>query len=158
MSPSCGEPLKELMAEQKREAENEAITFNGRSFSSSKQLAARFNQQFNTSNLGRHISSNETRLVTRETKRKSLEMAQTFTTDLVRRAIKSCRDSNAFGPEKRWIFDLKHLGPRAITAIFKLSVTTCQIPAIWKSSLFISIPKPGKDTSIRTSYRPISLL
>ena len=32
----------------KREAENEAITFNGSSFSSSKQLATNFNQQFNT--------------------------------------------------------------------------------------------------------------
>ena len=47
--------------------------FNGRSFSSSKQFAARFYQQFNTSKLGRHTSSGETRLVTRETKRKPLE-------------------------------------------------------------------------------------
>ena len=59
------------------------------------------------------------------------------------------------------IFHLKHLGPRAIEYIitlFNLSVTTCQIPAIWKSSLIIPIPKPGKDTSVGTSYRPISLL
>ena len=44
---------------------------------------------------------------------------------------------------------LKHLGPRAIkyiTGLFNLSVTTCQIP------------KPGQDTPIGTSYRPISLL
>ena len=45
-----------------------------------------------------------------------------------------------------------------ITTIFNLSVTTCQILAIWKSSLIIPIPKPGKDTSVGTSYRPISLL
>ena len=59
------------------------------------------------------------------------------------------------------IFHLKNLGPRAIeyiTAIFNLSLTTCQIPAIWKSSLIITIPKPGKDTTVGTSYRPISLL
>ena len=31
--------------------------------------------------------------MTRETKRKSLEMAYTFTTDVVRRAIKSCMNS-----------------------------------------------------------------
>ena len=88
-------------------------------------------------------------------------MAQTFTTDLVRRAIKSCRNSKAFGPDKLSIFHLKNLGPRAIeyiTALFNLSVTTCQIPAIWKSSLIIPIPKPGKDTSVGTSYRPTSLL
>ena len=56
---------------------------------------------------------------------------------------------------------MKNLGPRAIeyiTAFFNLSVTTCQIPSIWKSSLIIPIPKPGKDTSLGTSYRPISLL
>ena len=154
MSPSCGEPLKELMAE------NEAITFNGSSFSSSKQIAARFNQQFNTSKLGRHTSSSDTRLVTRETKRKSLGMAQTFTSDLESRAIKSCRNSTALGQDKLIIFHLKHLRPRAIeyiTALFNLSVTTCQIPTIWKSSMIIPIPKPGKNTSLGTSYRPISL-
>ena len=45
-----------------------------------------------------------------------------------------------------------------ITALFNLSATTCRIPAIWKSSLIIPIPKPGKDTSQGTSYRPISLI
>ena len=89
---------------------------------------------------------------------KSLEMAQTFTTDLVRRAIESCMNSNAFGPDKLSIFHLKNLGPRAIeyiTVLFKFPVTTCQIPAIWKSSLIIPIPKPGR---VGTSYQPISLL
>ena len=145
--------IKGIDGRAKREAENVAITFNGISFSSSKQLATKFNQQFNTSKLGRHTSSRETRVVTREAKRKSL--------DLVMKAIKSCRNSKAFGPDKLSIFHLKHLGPRAIgyiTALFNLSVTTCQIPAIWKSSLIIPIPKPGKDTSQGTSYRPISLL
>ena len=37
-------------------------------------------------------------------------------------------------------------------------VTNCQIPAIWKSSLIIPIPKSGKDTSQGSSYRPVSLL
>ena len=90
-----------------------------------------------------------------------MELAQTFTKDLVRRAIKSCRNSKAFGPDKLSIFHLKHLGPRAIeyiTVFFNLSVTTCQIPAIWMSLLIIPIPKPGKDTSVGTSFRPISLL
>ena len=133
--------IKGIDGRAKRKAENEAITFNGISFSSSKQLATKFNQQFNTSKLGRHTSSSETQLVTRETK--------------------SCRNSKVFGPDKLSIFHLKDLGPRAIeyiTAFFNLSVTTCQIPAIWKSSLIIPIPKPGKDTSVGTSYRHISLL
>ena len=45
-----------------------------------------------------------------------------------------------------------------ITTLFNLSVTTCQIPAIWKSSLIIPISKSGKDTCQGTSYWPISLL
>ena len=113
----------------KRKAENEAITFNGILFSSSKQLAA----QFNTSKLARHSSSCETRLVTRDTKRKPMEMTKTFTADIVTRAIKSCRNSKAFGPDKLSIFHLKNLGRRAmeyITTLFNLSVTNCHIPAI----------------------------
>ena len=74
--------IKGIDGRAKREAENDAITFNGISFSSSKQLATKFNQQFNTSKLGRHTSSRETR----ETKRKPLEMVRTFTTDLVMKA------------------------------------------------------------------------
>ena len=154
MSPSCGELSKELMAEQNARQRTKLLPSTESRSHRSKQLATKFNQQFNTSKLGRHTSSGETRLVTRETKRKSLEMAQTFTTDLVRRAIKSCRNSKAFGPDKLSIFHLKNLGPRAIeyiTALFNLSVTTCQIPSIWKSSLIIPIPKPGKDTSLGTS-------
>ena len=67
-----------------------------------------------------------------------MEMAEIFTADIVTRAIKSCRNSKASGPDN-------------------FSVTNCQIPAIWKSSLIIPIPKPGKDTSQGSSYRPISL-
>ena len=84
-----------------------------------------------------------------------MEMAETFTADIVTRAIKSCRNNKAFGPHKFSIFHLKNLEPRAIeyiTALINLSVTNCQIPAIWKSSLIISIPKPGKDTSQGSSY------
>ena len=112
--------IKGIDGRAKREAENEAITFKGISFLSSKQLATKFNQQFNTSKLGRHTSSRETRVVTRETKRKPLEMVRTFTTDLVMKAIKSCRNSKAFGPDKLSIFHLKHLGPRAIEYIITL--------------------------------------
>ena len=117
--------IKVIDGRAKRTAENGAITFNGISFSSSKQLAAKFNKQFYTSKLGSHSSW--------ETKRKPLEMADTFPVDIVTRAIKSCRNSKAFGPDKLSIFHLKNLGPRAIEyiiALFNLSVTNCQIPAI----------------------------
>ena len=69
-----------------------------------------------------------------------MEMVRTFTTDLIMKAFKSCRNSRAFGPNKLSIFHLKHIGPRAIeyiTTFFNFSATTCRIPAIWKSSLII---------------------
>ena len=53
-------------------AENEAITFDGCQVSFPKQIAKYFNRQFATSKLGRHTSSREPRLVSREIKRKSL--------------------------------------------------------------------------------------
>ena len=87
--------------------------------------------------------------------------AVTFTTDQVIKGISNCSNTKAFGPDKLSIFHLKNLGPRAIeylTAIINDSVTSCRIPAIWKSSIVIPIPKPGKDSSLGTSYRPISLL
>ena len=52
--------IKGVDSRAKHEAENEAITFNGSSFLSSKLLGARLNQQFNTSKLERHTSSCET--------------------------------------------------------------------------------------------------
>ena len=88
--------IKGIDGREKRTAENEAIFFNGISFSSSKQLA----DKFNSSKLGSHSASRETRLVTRETKRKPMEMADTFTADIVTRAIKSCRNSQAFWPRQ----------------------------------------------------------
>ena len=87
--------------------------------------------------------------------------AVTFTTDQVIKGISNCSNTKAFGPDKLSIFHLKNLGPKAIeylTALFNDSVTTCRIPAIWKSSIAIPIPKPGKVSSLGTSYRPISLL
>ena len=135
MSPNWGEPLKELMAEQnERQRTKQLPSMEARShhpirssFSSSNQIGVAFNQQVNTSKLGRHTSSSETRLVTRETKRKSLEMAQTFTTDLVRRAIKSCRNSKAFDPAKLSIFHVNHPGPRAIEYITPSSTSQSRL-------------------------------
>ena len=149
--------IKGIDGRAKLEAENEAITFNERLFSSSKQLATKFNQQFNTSKLGRHTSSRETRLRPRETKRKPLEMARTFTADLVMKAIKSCRNRQTFDPDKLSIMHLMHLGPRAIeyiTTLFNLSVTPCQRPTIWKLSLYRSLARtpPKKLLTGQSSF------
>ena len=48
--------------------------------------------------------------------------------------------------------------PDTLSTLFNDSITSCRIPSIWKSSIVIPIPKPGKDSSLSTSYRPISHL
>ena len=134
----------------------ESITFDDTQVSSPKQIANYFNIQFTRSKLGRNTSSRESRIVSREIKRNSLMPAVTFTTDQVIKGISNYSNIKAFGPDKLSIFHLKNLGPRAIeylTALFNDSVTSCRIPAIWKSSIVISILKPGKDSSLGTSYR-----
>jgi hypothetical protein len=87
--------------------------------------------------------------------------AVSFSADDVIAAIKSANNSKAFGPDKLTVFHLKHLGENAIkylTHVYNLSVTKCDIPAIWKESIIIPLQKPGKDPSAAASYRPISLL
>ena len=153
--------IKAIDGKSPTKAENEAITFDDTQVSSPKQIANYFNRQFTTSKLGRHTSSRETRIVSREIKRKSLMSAVTFITDQVIKGISNCSNTKAFGPLKLCIFHRKNLGPRAIeylTTLFNDSVTSCRIPVIWKSSIVILIPKPGKHSSLGTSYRPISLL
>ena len=125
--------------------------------SSPKQIA----NYFTKSKLGRHTSSSETRLVSKEIKRKSAMSELTFTTDQVITKISNCNTTKAFAPDKLSIFHLKHLGPMVIeylTALFNDCVTSCRNLVIWKSSIGITIPKHGKDTFLGTSYRPISLL
>ena len=99
--------------------------------------------------------------MSKDVKWMSLEEAETFTSDQVTSAIKSCRSSRAYGPDSLSIFHLKNLGLLAtehLTALYNDSLKSCRLPSIWKTSLIIPIPKPGKDSSQGTSYRPISLL
>ena len=120
-----------------------------------------FNRQFTTSKLGKHSSSRRTRHVSKDVKRMSLEEAESFTSDQGISAIKSCMSSKAYGPDSLSIFHLKNLGPLAtehLTTLYNDSLKSCSLPSIWKTSLVIQIPKPGKDSSQGTSYRHISLL
>ena len=92
--------IKAIDGKSPPKAENEAITFGDIQVSSPKQIANYFNRQFTTSKLGRHTSSRETRIVSREIKRKSLMSAVTFTTDQVIKGISNCSNTKAFGPDK----------------------------------------------------------
>ena len=113
--------IKPIDGRSTPKAENEANTFDGSQVTCPKQIANYFNRQFTTSKLSRHTSSRDTRLVSREIKRKSLTSAVTFTTDQVTKGISSSSNTRAFGPDKLSIYHLKHLGSRGIeylTALF----------------------------------------
>ena len=128
--PSCGELLKQLMAKQNERQGTKQLPSMVRSYRGASHQVEPTVQYFKA---GQTYITRETRVVTKETKRKPLEIARTYTADLVMKTIKSCINSKAFGPDKLITFHLKHLGPRAIeyiTPLFNLSVTTCQIPAI----------------------------
>ena len=144
--------IKGIDGRAKREAENEAITFNGIPLSSSMQLATKFNQQFNTSKLGIHTSSRETRVVTRETKRKPLEMVRTFTNDIVMKAIKSCRNSKAFG------HNLSYSGYMEVIIIHPYTETgQCHIPRNFlPANLFNLHSSKSPGISIFTNNQQIS--
>ena len=91
----------------------------------------------------------------------SLEETESFTSDQVTSAIKSCRSSRAYGPDSLSIFHLKNLGPLAteyLTTLYNDYLKSCRLPSSWKTLLVIPIPKPGKDSSQGTSYIPILLL
>ena len=153
--------LKAMDGKAPSSAENEAISPNGNQVSSPKDIANRFNQQFTTSKLGIHKSSRDTRKTGRVTKRKLLIDAAQISTEEIKKAIKGCSNSKAFGSDKLSIFHLKHLGPKRIeflTTIYNSSYSGCRIPANWKTSIVIPISKSGKDTSQGTSFRLISLI
>ena len=142
-------------------AENEGITFIERSHTSPKLISNTFNHQFITSKLGKQSSSRRTRHVSKDVNRMSLEQAESFTSDQVTSTIKNYRSSRAYGPDTLSNFHLKNLGSLAtehLTTLYTDSLKSCRLLSIWMPSLVIPIPKPGKDSSQGTSYRPISLL
>ena len=65
--------IKGIDGKFKQTADNEGITFTGRSHTSPKLIANSYNGQFTTSKLGRHSSSRRTRHVSKDVKRMSLE-------------------------------------------------------------------------------------
>ena len=149
--------IKGIDGKSKQTAENECITCTGRPHTSPKMIANNFIRQFTTCKLGKHSSSRRTRQVSKDVKRMSLEEVESFTSDQVTSAIKSCRSSKAYGHDYLSIFHLKKLGALAtehLTALYNDSIKCCCLPSIWKTSLVIPIPKPGKDSSQGTSYRP----
>ena len=149
--------IKGITGKSKQTAENEGITFTGRPHTSPKLIANSFSQQFTSSKLGKHSSSRRTHHVSKDVMPMSLEEAESFTSDQVTSAIKRCRSSRTYGPDSLSIFHFKNFVPLAtehLTLLYNDSLKSWRLPSIWKTSLVIPIPKPGKDSSQGTSYRP----
>lgn len=56
------------------------------------------------------------------------------------------------------IKELSENGKKFVTYLFNAILRTCYFPHQWKTANIILIPKPGKDPSNASSYRPISIL
>lgn len=159
---SCSTKLFKLLKRingKNQESGNQPIKFKGKYISNPSKIAKFFNKQY--SSVVHHKSSKESRKITKDIRKNNLNDHPTHTAEQTKEAIKQSKSSKALGPDKISNLHLKHLGPNGIsylTKIFNLSSSTCKIPAIWKSSIIIPLPKPGKDPDDSKSYRPVSLL
>ena len=137
---------------------NITIDFNGRTAITNRDKANHFTKQF--TNITPHKTQQNTRHIIKQIHQLPHQPIL-ITSNQTSIAIKQSRTNKSTGPDNVNIQHLKHLGPRAIkylTAIYNLAINSNQIPHIWKLAKIIPIPKPNKDPSIGTSYRPISLL
>jgi hypothetical protein len=79
----------------------------------------------------------------------------------VQDAIRGLKVGKALGPIRLPNRALKHLPQRAISLLvakFNAELLAQYFPPLWKHACVISILKPGKDPSLHSSHRPISLL
>ncbi|KAH7720537.1 hypothetical protein AAVH_12070 [Aphelenchoides avenae] len=117
------------------------------------RLADLFNTQY--TRVRPHDRDPLMRRTVRKVKRTPLEDAPQFTIVDVAAAIRRAKNSKAAGPDGITMLHLKHLGPlglERLTDVINVSLACCSIPAIWKRSTIIPLPKAGKDPSQSTSY------
>lgn len=88
--------------------------------------------------------------------------ATTLTTPtLVHSLLRTLRPLKAPGPDKIHNILLKKLPKRGVvqlTRVFNACIQLGHFPKCWKTAKIIPIPKPGKNPTDPSSYRPISLL
>jgi hypothetical protein len=83
------------------------------------------------------------------------------TPEEIQEVTRGLRVSKAPGPNGIPNRALKHLPQRAVSLlvqIFNAILLTHHFPLVWKHARVFSILKPGKDPTLPSSYRPISLL
>ena len=84
-----------------------------------------------------------------------------FTPADTNEAIRLAKSSTAIGPNGMSTLHLKKLAHGAInclTNIFNLSISTGQMPEVWRKAIVIPIVKHGKDNNIGKNWRPVRLL
>ena len=75
--------------------------------------------------------------------------------------IKILKNNKAAGLHAMICEQIKHLGPNAMVWLKEIMnniLVSKKFPKLWRKSKVIAILKPGKDSSLPKSYRPISLL
>lgn len=84
-----------------------------------------------------------------------------FQEELVLRIISNLRTKKACGPDGISNILIKNLPNNAIsflTGIFNECLKLGYFPKAWKVARVVAIPKPNKDPTLASNYRPISLL
>jgi len=88
-------------------------------------------------------------------------LADDVTLEELRSALRRCKTRSSPGPDGIGYAILKKLPEPALEALAVL-YTKClahgYFPRRWKSAKGVMLPKPGKDGTLASSYRPISLL
>ena len=88
-------------------------------------------------------------------------MVYSFSEEKYRKGVAILKNNKAAGRGDDLVEQLKNLGPKAyrwlLTMLNKCAMEN-KIPTLWRQSRIIVILKPGKDSAIPQSYRPISIL
>lgn len=77
----------------------------------------------------------------------------------VKEAIKNANNTSP-GEDKIKTILYKHVPEKSleiITKLFNIILTKGELPKLWKQTIIVPIPKPGKNPNSKNSYRPIAL-
>ena len=109
-----------------------------------------------------HIETHQQHLFTddRTDASKYPELNEPYTFHELCSAVKQSKKNKSPGEDRISYEMLQHLPNKSLKVILKLYnqiYTSGKIPQMWKHSIVIGFPKPSKDETLPTSYRPISL-
>ena len=156
--------IKSLNGTPENNSPNEAMIHNDRCITSDKRKADIFIKHY--AGVSKIDMSKEDRTENRNLKISLRELrgqnssVPEFTEDELREALNNMRPKGAPGPDDISPPLLKNLGPYAIKLllhIFNLSLTTGNIPQVWRNANIIPLLKANKPPSDLGSFRPISL-